>query len=1036
VIRFFANHPTAANLLMLGLIVIGLMAAPSVKRETFPDIPPDEVQVQVPYPGASADEVENAICQRIEEAVDGIAGVEEMRCESREGLATAIVKMNEGGDFDHLLDDVKTEVEAIDNFPKTIEKPIIKQLGRTDFVVSVAVFGPMSTPDLKAYAEQLKDRLQAVDEVSQVNVKGFSDHQIRIQIPALTLRQYGLSVAQVADVIERQSVDLPAGAIKTQAQDVLVRFLDERRAVREFLDLVVVGGGAGAEIRLGDIATITDRFELDEDKIIFDGQRAALLEVVKTRSEDTLSVVDAVTRFIDQERRQAPPQMVFALTQNISSIVRDRLTMLLRNGGQGLVLVFLTLWLFFSFRYSFWVAAGLPISFLGTIFVMSVIGYSFDMITMVGLLIAIGLLMDDAIVLAENIASHVKQGKSPIEAAIDGARQVTPGVIASFLTTVCVFGSLIFLKGTIGNILKVLPVVLIITLAVSLIEAFLILPHHLGHSLRHDAKKNPSPFRLRFEAFFEWVRERVVGRLVDVSVEWRYLSLGIVVGLLFLSVSVIASGHLKFLAFPEIDGDVIEARILLPQGTPLKRTEAVVARVTAALDRVNAEFTPHQPDNQSLVRHVNVQFNTNKDANETGAHVATISIDLLNAETRNARLDDILNRWREETGDIADVVAVNFVEFQHGPAGRAIDIRLHGPDLNDLKAASTELLAWLGSYRGVLDLTDDLRPGKPEVRLRLSEGAVALGLDASAIAHQLRSAYFGQTAGEIQVGSESYEIDVRLSDLDQNSLADLEYFTVTLNGGKQVPLSAVAVLQSGRGWARINRINGRRTVTILGELNTERANINEIMRHMKSNFLGGFISRHPNITMSLEGQIKEGGETGQSIIRGFMLGLIGVFLLLSFQFRSYIEPIVVLAAIPLGFIGVIWGHVVMGLDLSMPSILGFASLSGVVVNDSILLVHFVKIRRAEGMSTHDAACRASRERFRAVLLTSLTTIAGLLPLLTETSLQAQVLIPLVTSLGFGLMASTLLVLFIVPVLYTILDDFGLSAGPMPAPRPA
>lgn len=1030
-IRFFVHHPTAANLLMLGLIVIGLMAAPSVKRETFPDIPPDEIQVLVPYPGANADEVENAICRRIEEAVDGITDVEEIRCESREGLATAVIKMIDGGDFDHLLDDIKTDVEAIDNFPDTIEKPIIKQLGRTDFVVSVAVFGPMSTPDLKAYAEQLKDRLQAVDNVSQVNVKGFSDHQIRIQIPALVLRQYGLSMAQIASVIERQSVDLPAGAIKTKAQDILIRFLDKRRAVREFQNLVVVGGGTGAEIRLGDIATITDRFELDEEKIVFDGRRAAILEVVKTQSEDTLSVVDAVTRFIEKERRRAPPEVMFILTQNISSIVRDRLTMLLRNGAQGLVLVFLTLWLFFSFRYSFWVAAGLPVSFLGTIFVMSVIGYSFDMITMVGLLIAIGLLMDDAIVLAENIASHVKQGKSPIDAAIDGTRQVAPGVIASFLTTICIFGSLVFLKGTIGVLLKVLPVVLIVTLAVSLIEAFLILPHHLGHSLRHTEKKKPSPFRLKFEAFIDWVRERVVGRLVDKAVEWRYLSLGIVVGVFFLSISVIASGHLKFLAFPEIDGDVIEARILLPQGTPLERTEAVVERVTAALDRVNAELTPRQPDHQALIRHINVQFNTNKDANETGAHVATISVDLLSAEIRNARLDDILNLWRRETGDIADVVAINFVEFQHGPAGRAIDIRLHGPNLDELKAASTELQAWLGSYRGVLDLTDDLRPGKPEVRLRLSEGAVALGLDASDIAHQLRSAYFGQTAGEIQVGSESYEIDVRLSDQDQNSLADLEYFTVTLSGGKQVPLSAVAVLENGRGWARINRINGQRTVTILGELNTELANINEIMDHMERNFLGGFMSRYPGISMSLEGQIKEGSETGRSINRGFLLGLIGVFLLLSFQFRSYIEPVVVMAAIPLGFIGVIWGHVAMGLDLSMPSMLGFASLAGVVVNDSILLVHFVKIRRAEGMSTHEAACRASRERFRAVFLTSLTTIAGLSPLLMETSLQAQVIIPLVTSLGFGLMASTLLVLFIVPVLYTILDDFGLSAAPAP-----
>ena len=1027
-IRYFASHPTAANLLMFGIIALGLAAAPMLKRETFPDFPPDQIEVRVLYPGASPEEVEEAVCQRIEDALDGINDLDEILCESLEGIATATAEMHQGANFDRFLNDVKTEVEAIDNFPDEAEAPVIRQLGRTDFVVSVAVTGSMSVPHLKAYAEQIKDRMLAAGAISQVNIQGFSDHQIRIEVPAQTLRQYGLSVSDIADAVARQSVDLPAGAVETDGQDVLVRFADERRSPHEFEDLVVIAGKSGAEVRLGDIATISDRFELDEDKAFFNGRRAAILEIVKTRDEDTLTVMDAVSDFVEGARQTAPPSVEFAITNNVSSIVRDRLTMLLRNGGQGLILVFLTLWLFFSFRFSFWVAAGLPISFLGTVLVMSLIGYSIDMITMVALLIAIGLLMDDAIVISENVATHLKRGKSALDAAIDGTREVAPGVLASFATTVCVFGALAFLEGDIGNVLKVLPVVLIATLAVSLVEAFLILPHHLKQSLGPVEGKQPSAFRRRFEEGLEWVRERVLGRVVDAAIAWRYLAAGSVIGLFLATISILPGGVLKFRAFPELDGDVVLARILLPQGTPLKRTEAVVARAVKAIEQVSAEFAPRQPGGQPLVRNIAIQFNKNLDAHEAGPHLATVQGDLLSAEVRDAAVDDVLNRWRQLVGEDPDVISLKFTEPQIGPAGRAIDIRLHGGDLAGLAAASLDLRQWLARYDGVLDLTDDLRPGKPEIRLRLRQGASALGLDAAGIAGQLRAAFFGKTASEIQVGPEAYEIDVRLAEADQNTLDDLEYFTVTTAGGKAVPLATVAVLEPGRGHARIARIDGRRTVTIRGDIDTARANASEIIGDVRRRFLGDFKARHPGVDVSFEGQAKEGATTGVSLRRGFGLGLVGIFLLLALQFRGYVEPLVVMVAIPLAAIGAIWGHVVMGLDVSMPSLVGFASLAGVVVNDSILLVTFIKIRRAGGAAVAEAARLASRGRFRAVLLTSLTTIAGLLPLLFEQSLQAQVLVPLVTSLAFGLMASTVLVLVIVPVLYAILDDLGLAAA--------
>jgi HAE1 family hydrophobic/amphiphilic exporter-1 len=1030
VIRYFAGHPTAANLLMLLMIAAGLIALPTLRRETFPDFSVDVVEVRVVYPGASAEEVEEAICQRVEDAVDRLTNVDEVRCEAREGLASAAVEMRPGQDVDRFLVDVKTEIEAIDDFPDAVETITIRQINITDPVVSIAIAGPMAAPDLKVYAEQIKARLVRLPEVSQVAVQGFADRQIRIALDDFALRQHGLSATDIAAVVSRQSVDLPAGTVETQDRDVLVRFADQRRSVQAFEDLVVIAGERGAELRLGDLAEITDTFELDEERILLNGERAALLEVTKTKDQDTLTVMAAVERFVEGEQGSAPQGVTFALTRDVASIVEDRLTMLLTNGVQGIVLVFLVLWLFFSFRFSFWVAMGLPASFLGALFGMWLIGYSIDMLTMVALLIAVGLLMDDAIVIAENVARHLQLGKKVLDAAVDGTREVAMGVIASFVTSVCVFAPLAFLEGDIGKVLKVVPVVLIIVLTVSLVEAFLILPHHLAHAM---GKGQPSRFRKGFDRRFEAIREQGLGRLVDAAVRWRYLTIGLVLMLFLLSLAVVAGGILKFRAFPDLDGDTVEARILLPAGTPLAETEAVVARVVAGLGEVDAALTPAQPPGsdgrpQQLVRNVLVQYNTNADAFEAGPHVATVTADLLTAEVRDAPVDEIFRRWRESVGTLSDVISLTFKEPQVGPAGLPIEIRLQGDDLAALKAASQDLQGWLASFAGVTDLMDDLRPGKPEIQLRLREGAFGLGLDATEIARQLRAAYYGSTADEIQVGPESFEIDVRLGSSAQSSLGDLDDFAVALPGGRRVPLATVAEVETGRGVARIARVDGRRTVTLRGEVDNRITNLNQILAQTSQAFLPELLARYPDVSISLEGEAEEQEKTGASLQRGFLLGLLGIFLLLSFQFKSYVEPVIVMVAIPLAAIGVIWGHIAMGLDLTMPSMLGAASLAGVVVNDSILLVAFVKLGRRSGAADDvvAAACRAARHRFRPVLLTSLTTIAGLLPLLFEGSLQAQVLVPLVTSLAFGLMASTVLVLIVVPTLYAILNDLGLT----------
>jgi len=1025
VIRYFAGHPTAANLLMILIVIAGVLAAPSLRRETFPRFAPQEVGIEVAYPGAGAADVEDAVCARIEDAVEGVTDLKEIRCEALDDRASAIAEMVEGGDMARFLGEVRTEVEAIDDLPARAEEPVVRELHRTDFVASVAVTGPMTAPHLKAYAESLEDRLLRLPEISQIDIEGFSDHQLRVEIPTAVLRQHDLSVDRVAGIIARQSTDLPAGSIDTTEQEIRLRFEGERRTPRELEELVVLAGEGGGEVRLGDIATITDLFEDPERSIQFNDRRAAVLEVRKTPTDDSLRVVDALEGFIADERRRAPAGVDITLAQDVSSIVRDRLTMLVENGFQGLVLVFLAMWLFFSLRFSFWVAAGLPVSFLGTILVMSSIGYSMNMITMTGLLMAIGLLLDDAIVISENIAAHLRDGRKPLDAVVVGTHQVAPGVLSSFITTACVFVPLGFLSGDIGTVLEVMPVVVLVTLAVSLLEAFLILPHHLVHPVERMSAARPSRFRERFDQAFERLREGGVGRTADLAVRWRYGFAGMMLFVLVGTVGYVAGGNLKFQAFPDIDGDVVEARLLLPQGTPLDATRETVDRIVTALERVDRALSPRQPEGRPLVDSVQVRFAENVDAHETGPHVATVIVDLLNAEVRTTTLDELYRRWRGEIGDIPGVLALTMQEPSLGPQGRAFEIRLQGESLEDLKTASLALQGALASYRGPRDVMDDLRPGKPERRISLADGAVGLGLDATAVAEQLRTAFLGETASEIQVGSESYEIEVRQAAGDRDSLQDLDDFTVSLLDGGQVPLSAVADIREARGWARIHRIDGRRTVTVSGDIDTRDGNAVQIIEALQQSFLPDLQARFPGVEVTLEGQSKEAATTGGSVQAAFLFGLIGIFVVLAFQFRSYVEPLVVMAAIPFAGLGAVWGHVLLGYPVSMPSLVGAASLAGVVVNDSILLVQFMKLRASEGRSAVEAGPLASRDRFRAVLLTSVTTILGLLPLLAETSLQAQVLKPLVISVVFGLLASTVLVLLFVPAMYSILSDVGI-----------
>ena len=1023
-IRYFASHPTAANLLMIAMMLLGLVALPKLQRDTFPLIPATEVSLRISYPGSTPADVENVICQRIEEAMESVSGLKEIRCDARENLALLIAERYEETDMDTFFNDIKTRYDSISTFPDKVERAAIEIVERTATVASIMITGDIPPAQLKTYAEKVKTRIQRDSRIAQIEIKGFSNQDISIEISAYNLNSYGLGVMDIATVIENQSIDVPAGVMQTSDSDVLVRFSGERKSPDDFYNLTIHSGTTGGDIKLGDIAKIRKIFDKQEDKIFFNGKRAALLEISKTYSQDSLRVMGAIEENLKRERKLAPKGIKLEISQNVTSNIKDRLRILAENGLQGLLLVFLSMWVFFSFRYSFWVTMGLPVSFLGAIFCMQLLGYTINMMTMVALLVALGLLMDDAIVIAENIATRIKQEKNALEAAVEGTRQVLPGVLSSFLTTAMIVGPLAFLSGRMGAVLEYIPAVLLITLLISLIEAFLILPAHMYHSLKHADNSQPSRLHQRINTGFDYLRDQLFGRAINVAIKMPYLTLGLIIALMLCSFATIPSGLLKYRAFPQLESDIIQARILFPQGTPLKQTETIVEKIVIALKQTDKEFSDQQVSDHRLVNNITVLYNSNISAYESGPHVATVSADLISAEDRHGSIPEILSRWRELTGDHPDVIALKFTDKERGVAGKAIDIRLHGNQADILKKASLELQHWLRDFEGVLDLSDDFRPGKPEYQIQLREGANTLGVNAQSIASEVRAALHGVTQLDVIKGQNTYDVTVRLSPEDRNSLEDLKALTIRLPDGRRIALSNVADIQQVRGYARFHRVNGQRTVTVQGTLDTEIANAKEIMTTIKKQFLPKLKQKYPQLRFSFVGQGKQNALTAASLQRNVLIGLFGVFLILSFQFRSYLQPIAVMLAIPLGLIGVVWGHLLLGIELSMPSLVGLATLMGIIVNDSILLVTFIKNHWQTDMTISEAVKLAAHDRFRAIFLTSLTTIAGLLPLLLETSTQAQLLIPIVASLTFGLLTATVFSLFLIPCCFVIFEDLG------------
>lgn len=1015
-ISYFVRHPVAANLLMVLICILGVATIRSLERETFPEFVATNVGVTVMYPGASARDVDEDVCTPLEDALTGVNGLAELTCLSVDGRANATAEMSEGGEIIQFFNDVFSAVSGINDFPAEAETPAVEVMSQTDLVALLAVSGISGKQGLIEYSDQLADRLLALDGVADTSVSGITDRELQVVFDEGALRRFGLSSRDIVDAIRARSLSQPLGSADLTENSIVLRYDDTRRSVAELEDLIVLQNASGAFVRLRDLAEVQMRDANEDIEAFIDGSQAAIISISKAKDVDSIRVFEAVSEVIEAERAAYPAPFDLTVTNNMTEVVEERLDVILKNIAMGLVLVFATMWLFFSLREALWISAALPVSFLGTLFVMSTLGVTINMITLVALLMAVGLIMDDSIVIAENIDKW-RHRVGPLEAAAKGTLEVMPGVISSFLTTACVFGPLMFLSGEMGQILRFIPVVLLITLSLSLVEGFLILPHHLSHSGSGGVEDHENRWAAKL---LDRLKERVVLPLATRLVAWRYLTLGSVVAILVLCIGLIASGTIKVVGFPATESDTIRARFSLTSGIAREHTISTVDQLLAALDQVDQKFTQGTVGKAPLVQRRLVQYAVNSDVYDNGSNTATITVDLLESTLRNVSADEVLDAWRAAAGPIADLTQSSFTQSEMGPGGFDLDVELTGYDLAELEAASNAMLGALLARADVSEASQDFYGGRQEIRLMLNEYGYSIGLTPQRVSDQIRSAFEGAETDSFRSNQSSMSVRVKLDDTVAN-LTDLEQFPISVGQGKQVALSTVAQLTMRQGYPTITRKDGRALARIRGQIDKSATTSALISAVVTDEISPDIKARFPGVSIGISGATAEQNESQKSLGVLLLLGLVGVYMVLAFQFRSYTLPVVIMLSIPFALIGTILGHWALGLNMSMPSMIGFASLAGIVVNNAILFLTFFQTHLVAGDYV-EAALNAVRARFRPILLSTSTTFIGLVPIISDSNPQVQTMVPLVVSVAFGLMASMILVLLVFPSLISIYFD--------------
>ncbi len=1025
-ITWFIKNHVAANILMLFLIGGGLFSAMTMRTEILPAIDPRVILVSVPYPGATPAEVADSITTRVEEALIGIEGVKRVHSVAAEGMGSINVEMRDFADAAQVYNEVETAVNGLSSFPpEDAERPTISRIRVTPDVMTLAIFGDTPESTLRHWTDTIEDELQDLDGVSLTTIRGIRDYEISIEVSEDKLRKHGLSLQDIGEVVGNFSTDISAGNVESQQGEILLRIQDRRYVGSEFESIAIRTLEDGSVLRLGDVATVADGFEDTNIVSRYNGKRAAFIDVRRSESQDTLTVAKEIKAFL--QTLSLPSGLHVEISSDQTTILADRISLMARNAILGFVLVFLILVLFLDLKLAVWTSAAIPISFLGGLIVINFLGYSINMISLFALIVVLGIVVDDGVVMGESIFEEQKKAKGDKNGVIRGVLAVIAPVTVGVLTTICAFAPLLFSTGTMGQIVGVVPVVVIPILLVSLLEAYFILPSHLSNPARWSTGIL-STLRDRTSALLERFVHGFLLPFASFCMRWRYATLAVFLAIAIFTAGLIRGGIVRFIFFPEVESDTVQISLAMPIGTPFSATEKCVEEIESAVEEVKS-IVDEDRNGQSAVLSVATTIGAQKGqlspggtmASDSGSHLAHLKIQLIPSDFRSHSADDIVSMIRERMAGLPGIDELT-LESSLVEAEADIEFELFHADGVLLEEAATALREEIGAIEGAFNVSSSLKAGKTEYLYRLKPEGLAVGLTPQELGRQLRSAYFGLEVERVQRGPSEVVVYVRYPKEDREDLSTLEETRIRLRNGSEVALSAVAEPLIQTGPSKIESVDGRRTVRIAADADSKITTPNAIIAHLESAVLPDLKESYPGLSYAFAGETKDQAEDLASLFKNMMIALLLIYVLLGSQLQSYIQPLVIMAAIPFGFSGAVLGHFLLGYDLTFISLFGAVALTGVVVNDSVVMLDFLNRQLREGKSPFDSAKLAIARRFRPILLTTLSTCLGLLPILTETSIQAKFLVPMVVSLSMGILFATPIILLLVPCLTLIVED--------------
>ena len=1037
IIKWMTEHPVASNLITIFVVVLGVISAIQMPQKTFPDFTLDSVSVSVGYPGASPVEIQDSIVRPIEDQLSSIDGIDSITATISEGRGSVNVSFLRGEDIKAKLDEIKTEVDRINVFPVDADEPSVLQANNNSRVLEIALHGDATEAVLKEEAERLKDELVALDSISYVEIGSTRDYEISIEVSRDTLRAYGITMAEVARVIEQSSLELPGGSIKTNTVAIPIRTTGRNYTQSDFENIIIRTNPDGGRVYLRDIARVIDGFEDTDLSANFNGENAVSINIFRVGDEQVLTIVDDAITYLDTKFRPSLEDGIdTTIWQNEATNLQDRIDLLINNAAIGLVLVILCLALFLDIRLAFWSAVGIGVSFTATFAIMGALGMSINMISLFGFILAIGIVVDNAIVVSENIYTNSEKGMTALQAAVKGTQRIAVPVIFSALTTIVAFWPLTQLPGVLGKFLTDIPIVVMVVLSLSLVQALLILPRNLSNL---DVSPNFRP-NLVLRAL------NVVRAVVDGVLQWfirvpldavlRFTTNGFAilipmaasVALMIMTVGLLSFGYVKFNFFPSIDGDFVTASIEMNDGTTFEMTQQVAEDVRDAAQRAGALLQAKLPQSApKVVVGVNMVVGQGVAAGGPsggdaagGATIANVVVQITDPTSRDWETTEFETAWRTEIGLVASVKSLT-VSAELIGAGDAVAIEMSLPDGQDITPVVTELREGLRQIPGLFSIKDDNSAGRLEYRLALREEARLYGVTLSELANQTRAGFFGLEATSVQRGADNVAVMVRYPKDERNSLSDLLSTWITAPSGDQIPLGTVAKIEEGQAPAQILRRNGRQVTTLTADLDLAVATSSEVNALIEVDILPALTAKYSNLIITSGGEQRQQSDAQAALGQALGIALFIIFALLALVFRSYVQPIVVMSAIPLGLIGAVTGHYIMGIPLTILSIFGIIGLAGVVINNSLVMVDVFNEHIKNGIAVREAVILGTKQRFRPILLTSLTTFLGVYPLIMETSLQAQFLIPLAVSIGYGVLFGTVIIVLTVPAIFMAQD---------------